>query len=195
MKKVMLASLVALLAGCSTQPKSTALSSENLVGDWVCQTDYTDIDTSTYDIFSMKQDGTFTNDGSIFVPIEKPLFRYTNVQSGTWKLEKDQLTYNVQQEERGRGHSEVVNKLLKSKKKADKEIIAYEKSLFEIFGKSQNLPEKIELTVLEIHPNAFKVKQEMDSKNAVIGYCLRKEVIQQYVQDVLNKSQELNRTK
>lgn len=133
--------------------------------------EYNNIDTSTLDFYRMNTDGTFANQGYIFTPIKQSLFRYKTQQSGQWQVKGDKLTYTIQKSRVERHHKPKIAELLKSKKKADQDLIKLEAGTFAALS-GGTTPETIELTVSDMKKNSYKVTQVMSPNEIYVGHCL-----------------------
>lgn len=108
MKKLCLALLPTIfLVACSNT--DTPLTRDALVGEWICSTEYKDVNIGTIDFITLKADGSLKDDNYIFDHVfntligekvinyfQSPL-RYLKVNEGTWNLSGNMLVYHLKQ--------------------------------------------------------------------------------------------------
>lgn len=88
MKKLIFLGLSALaLAGCS----STISNPNQLIGQWQCTIEYDDFNIRTVDNLRFSTNGTMTNQGGIYYPIQKSIFEYSFTTE--WALECEKRGY------------------------------------------------------------------------------------------------------
>lgn len=175
MKKYVLAVLVSLgLVGCSSSTKSTNVSSDKLVGTWICVTEYDDLEIETQDLITLKSDGTMTDEGNTIYPIKHRIFNYETKSKGTWSLNNDQLTYKLTMQ----GDVKRLHASGKAFKALQKEarfvnLKKMEKGLFDILSERKGREDSIDLFVKKIDGEHFISEQRMDHKT-YLSVCLRR---------------------
>lgn len=165
MKKLILFSLSALaLAGCS----STVSNSNQVVGNWKCTIHYDDFNIRTVDDLKFSINGTVTNKGEIFYPIQKPIFVYALQQNGYWNVKNGAIVYRVASETLQRTHSSAAWDELQR----DSELQQFEENLFHSLSNSENA-KTIELAVTDFGEREMEIKQEIKGHKTYKGQCVK----------------------
>lgn len=178
MKKLYLALFMSvLLVGCTNKP----LTKEALVGEWICETEYTHMNAGTIDIMTLNADGTLKDDNYIFdhslsAEFERKItnyfsfpFRYIKVNDGSWDLSGNTLTYHLKQKNFKRL---IWPDIFEEIQKSDY-LRNVENELFKIYSSSDN--EVITLTFDKFIKNGFLLKQNIANK-IYTSKCLTKKV-------------------
>lgn len=169
MKKLFLVSAAAvLLAGCANS--NSVISQQDIAGQWVCGIEYPDSDISTMDAIKLNADSTFTDNGLIFAPAKRPIFRYSDKTKGTWKLENNELVFHFSDRKVAREHHPKVTEGLTK----DKQAKVVEERLFKALSGTEL--KDITLKLLDYDNEKLTIKQTFtDSEKFYIGACKRYE--------------------
>lgn len=164
MKKLIFLGLSAMaLVGCS----STISSPNQLIGKWECTIDYDDFNIRTVDNLRFSTNGTITNQGEVYYPIQKPIFEYSLQQNGRWSVKNGAIVYRIASESLQRSHrSQIWSELQR-----DSELQQFEENLFSSLSDSDN--KTIELIITDFDENEMEIKQEIKGHKAYKGQCIK----------------------
>lgn len=177
MKKLYL-TILPFLVACSNTTKLPNV--QELAGEWICTTEYKDLNVGTVDFFTLNIDGTMKDDNYIFNHLfsvisgnqienyfNSPL-RYIQVAEGKWNLSGKTLNYDL-------------------KTNNFKRIIW--PSVFADIQKSEVLKE-LESEVFKIHSSSRQFKGELNFKKFIKdGFIVEQNLNEKIYESVcLNKS-------
>ncbi|WP_150539235.1 hypothetical protein [Actinobacillus vicugnae] len=173
MKKIVLATTVALLSACTTYTTSTApaasreATSESFIGEWECRMDGGSIATSNR--VQLTADGQATYFGKMVLPNDNPIFGYDINRTGTWSYANHTLTYKFTQGSVMRAHTDEIQQSLK----VDNALNSSEKQYYSALNKQMTKASNpINLAVSNFAQNAFTIQQKVGN-TARTGHCVR----------------------
>ncbi|AGQ38229.1 TPA: hypothetical protein PWY45_000045 [Mannheimia haemolytica] len=165
MKKLIFLGLSALaLAGCP----STISNPNQLIGQWQCTIEYDDFNIRTVDNLRFSTNGTMTNQGGIYYPIQKSIFEYSLQQNGRWSVKNGAIVYRIVSESVQRSHrSQIWSELQR-----DAELQQFEENLFSSLSDSDN-NKTVELIITDFDEKEMDIKQEIKGHKAYKGQCIK----------------------
>lgn len=156
----------------ATNVNAADLTRDDVVGKWLCSTQYTDINTTTLDAYEFFADGKSKSSGLIKTFLDnQTVLSFTIQAQGKWSFDKNVLTETyITRLAQPRHNTETRAALAK-----DRELAQLADSLQKTFndnsGDEESRTIKLQWTRDSKNPNRIHVKQ-IDGTNGE-GFCLR----------------------
>lgn len=161
--------LCLLLCACalpSTAVQNSAISAQDIVGEWNCKIIYQDLGIQTLDNFDFRADGSLVSIGLISV---QQKFIYESRHSGSWTLQGDILS------DVGTDYSIIPlhSKQMEQRLKAEPKLRYWEQRFLQSLRDSANA-EVADFKIVKFQPERMEIRHIWPDKQQFPGLCERK---------------------